>query len=402
MSFPPPAKDLLGMSSIRRVILLAVCALVLAAPVAASAAVPEYGQVGDLAWGYDGTDMWILNCPTGCPASVVIPDTILADGAQRAVTKIEASGFILQTSLTSVTIPPSVKSIGDLAFYGTHLASIDLPDSLTDWGWGSFAGIPTLTSVRLPATLRHLPDQTFVLDPLLTAIELPAGLETIGSQAFRSTGLASIDIPASVTGIGECAFANAPALTTVTFSGDAPTAELGSGTLCAAVGTVSLFEFSPDVVVRYVPGTAGWGATYAGRPTQARDIPGTPPPPTAVAGNRSATVTVAAAAGATPTSYTVTASPGGATCTITGAAGSCTFSGLTNGTPYTFTAVARASDPLPSRASPASAPVTPSLPLTIGAVTSSASQIFTAVTPPGAGRVTQLGKAGSLIVCRGS
>jgi uncharacterized repeat protein (TIGR02059 family) len=86
--------------------------------------------------------------------------------------------------------------------------------------------------------------------------------------------------------------------------------------------------------------------------------PGTPPAPTAVATDRQATVTVAAAAGATPTSYTVTASPGGATCTVTGASGNCTITGLTNGTAYTFTTIARNGDAA-SSASVASSAVTP-------------------------------------------
>lgn len=86
--------------------------------------------------------------------------------------------------------------------------------------------------------------------------------------------------------------------------------------------------------------------------------PGTPPAPTAVATDRQATVTVAAASGATPTSYTVTATPGGATCTVTGASGSCTITGLTNGTAYTFNAVATNIDAA-SSASVASNSVTP-------------------------------------------
>ncbi len=69
--------------------------------------------------------------------------------------------------------------------------------------------------------------------------------------------------------------------------------------------------------------------------------PATPGQPTAVAGAGSAAVTVVApTSGGTPTSYTVTASPGTAQCTVTGASGSCTVNGLTNGTSYTFTSTA--------------------------------------------------------------
>jgi hypothetical protein len=47
--------------------------------------------------------------------------------------------------------------------------------------------------------------------------------------------------------------------------------------------------------------------------------------------------------GLTPTSYEVTATPGGKTCTVAGASGSCTISGLTAGTAYTFTTIAKVS-----------------------------------------------------------
>jgi hypothetical protein len=45
--------------------------------------------------------------------------------------------------------------------------------------------------------------------------------------------------------------------------------------------------------------------------------------------------------GTAPTSYEVTATPGGAKCTVDGASGSCTITGLTAGTAYTFTTIAK-------------------------------------------------------------
>ena len=46
--------------------------------------------------------------------------------------------------------------------------------------------------------------------------------------------------------------------------------------------------------------------------------------------------------GSAITSYTVTASPGGQTCTTpNGTTTNCTVTGLTNGTPYTFTVTAQ-------------------------------------------------------------
>ena len=88
-------------------------------------------------------------------------------------------------------------------------------------------------------------------------------------------------------------------------------------------------------------------------------MPNTPPAPTAVSGNSSATVTVAAAAGPTPQSFTVTAvEDTSKTCTVTGSSGSCVVSGLTNGVAYTFKTTATNGDKT-TGLSPASAPVTP-------------------------------------------
>ena len=105
-----------------------------------------------------------------------------------------------------------------------------------------------------------------------------------------------------------------------------------------------------------------------------RPEPNAPGVPTVVAGEESATITVTApTSGRTPTSYEVTASPGGAKCTVTGASGSCTINGLTAGTAYTFTTVAKrlTYDSAASAASAAttvlakSAPNTPGVPTVV-------------------------------------
>ena len=98
------------------------------------------------------------------------------------------------------------------------------------------------------------------------------------------------------------------------------------------------------------------GLSIGSEPT----VPGSPTGVSGVAGNGEVTVSWTAPAddgGSAITGYAVTASPGGQTCTTTGAT-SCVVSGLTNGTPYTFTVVATnaVGD---SSSSGASAPVTP-------------------------------------------
>jgi uncharacterized repeat protein (TIGR02059 family) len=87
--------------------------------------------------------------------------------------------------------------------------------------------------------------------------------------------------------------------------------------------------------------------------------PGTPLTPTAVASDRSATVNVAAGSGTTPTGYTVYVKGDTSKfCLVTGASGNCTITGLTNGSSYSFYAVARNID-ANSANSPDSNSVTP-------------------------------------------
>ena len=111
----------------------------------------------------------------------------------------------------------------------------------------------------------------------------------------------------------------------------------------------------------------------------ARPEPNAPGVPTVVAGEESATITVTPPTGGrTPTSYLVTATPGGAKCTVDGASGSCTITGLTAGTAYTFTTIAKRST-YSSAASTASASTT----VLPKATTTTAPASTTTTTPAG-------------------
>ena len=72
----------------------------------------------------------------------------------NSVTSIGDTAFGYCTSLASITIPDSVTSIGEYVFLGcTSLASITIPDSVTSMGNYAFESCTSLTSVTLPATL---------------------------------------------------------------------------------------------------------------------------------------------------------------------------------------------------------------------------------------------------------
>jgi hypothetical protein len=154
-------------------------------------------------------------------------------------------------------IPGGVTSLGDFAFSGcASLTNIAIPDGVTSIGQGAFSGCTGLTSVTIPHSVTSIGIWVFHGCTSVTHIAIPNSITSITAWAFSGcTSLTSITIPSSVTSIGDGAFIGCTSLTGVYFLGDSP-------------GTASdVFNRADFVTVYYLPGTTGWGPTYAGRPT---------------------------------------------------------------------------------------------------------------------------------------
>jgi hypothetical protein len=104
-------------------------------------------------------------------------------------------------------------------------------------------------------------------------------------------------------------------------------------------GTAYTFKVVATNAIGDGPASSASNTVTPSAPT----VPGAPGTPTASAGNAQATVSWTAPSsdgGSAITNYTVTSMPGNKTCTKASAPLSCTVSGLTNGTAYTFKVVA--------------------------------------------------------------
>jgi hypothetical protein len=113
------------------------------------------------------------------------------------------------TSLTSVTFAPGsqLKIIGDMAFAGTSVTSITIPSGVTSIGSGAFSNCVSLTSITIPSGVTSIGNQTFYRCDSLTNITIPESVTSIGNWAFEGcTSLTSITIPSGVTSIGSFAF----------------------------------------------------------------------------------------------------------------------------------------------------------------------------------------------------
>ena len=170
--------------------------------------------------------------------------TVPAEVKGRPVVRVEQEGFANITAITKVTVPESVKFIGESAFAGcTALATVDLHDGAIVIGDEAFsntafynnasnweADVLYLGKYLLEAKLSvsgeyTVKDGTVAIaghafaerdDDLgymgcaaLTAVNFPASLKTIGDGAFKNcTALTTFSVPDSVTYLGDYAFHN--------------------------------------------------------------------------------------------------------------------------------------------------------------------------------------------------
>jgi len=109
----------------------------------------------------------------------------------NSVTSIGNWTFYNCPSLTRVTIPNSVTSIGDYAFYGlTSLTSLTIPNSVTIIGRFAFQRCISLTSVTIPNSVTSIGFYAFYECDSLVTVYLPA----LFADTYTSLALAASQV----------------------------------------------------------------------------------------------------------------------------------------------------------------------------------------------------------------
>ena len=153
----------------------------------------------------------------GCIGVKEFKGKYAADGGRCLVDGTKIVGFALGCGATTYAIPDGITVVGNSAFYMSSLTSVTIPDSVKEFEDFAFSSNENLVSINIPAGVTAIPPGAFEYCIAIEDITLPDSITSIGDYAFYGCeSLESITIPNNVTTIGELVFEWCAGLTSVT------------------------------------------------------------------------------------------------------------------------------------------------------------------------------------------
>ncbi len=163
----------------------------------------------------DGSHYIVANCS---PFAVAI--TVPANYRGKPVTEIGVSAFENCNALLTVTLPNSIKKLGNRAFCQcVKLQYVSVPSALTYVGDEAFSGCKALLAYTLPDTVNSIGNSAFNECESLSSFRFPALISSTGNTVlWGCSGLVSVDLN-NVTSIGREALSYCTSLPSINLSG---------------------------------------------------------------------------------------------------------------------------------------------------------------------------------------
>lgn len=150
---------------------------------------------------------------TGTKTSLSVPDSING----YTVSRIGEFAFNGNSTILTINIPMTVKSIGAYAFANTRIRNIKGAEGLTNIEEGAFNGNSGLRKLIIPTGVISIGDAAFMSCSSITDVEFPEGLTVIGNKAFYNCEfLDEVTFPMTLAHLGEAAFKADPRLLSAT------------------------------------------------------------------------------------------------------------------------------------------------------------------------------------------
>ncbi len=156
--------------------------------------------------------------------------------------------------MTSITIPNTVTTLGQRAFYGCSAAtSLTLSSALTSIPDYAFNGCSSIKSMKIPASVESIGSYAFYNCTGITELTIPETVKTIGTYAFSNLGITSLTVPGHLGEVGNSMFYGCKQLTDLTFengitkvgsSAFSGCSSLNSITLADTIETIDSYAFS--------------------------------------------------------------------------------------------------------------------------------------------------------------
>ncbi|WP_289541515.1 leucine-rich repeat domain-containing protein [uncultured Alistipes sp.] len=184
-----------------------------------------------------------------------LPNLAVLDMENANLEELPTEAFKGKTSLTSVKLPKTLKAIGSYAFSGcSSLTSVKIPDGVMTIRDGAFNHCSSLTSITIPDSVTEIGASAFSDCSSLNAFygkfaSLDHRCLIVDGclNSFAPAGLTSYAIPEGVTEIGDAAFWGCSSLTSIIIPNNVTTIGHGAFTDCSSLTSIMIPDSMTEI-----------------------------------------------------------------------------------------------------------------------------------------------------------